>query len=318
MAALCWPYASTRVQGSGREEPRDERPGGRSRPRPPACPCQRARARRHGQGGSSQRDSLQTVRISWMDPGCSDRAARHRPPHRGTSTDAQGASIDGRERARAAPRASAHARHRRLREPRCREAMAARIEYSAGRAQAHRSARDRHRYRGRSERARQDRPRLLRVKLWRVARAAHATSGPAAFTGIGGMSVDGRWHTRGRPIVYTARTESLAKLEALVHLNPTIAPRLVLVEATIPDHLVATLHGAPPAGWNDVPDSGAACSVGDTWLQSGSSLASRYRPRIRALKPTCSSIPRILNSRSSSWAIRFHFAFDGPLIDPGL
>ncbi|MFL5311671.1 MAG: RES family NAD+ phosphorylase, partial [Myxococcales bacterium] len=84
------------------------------------------------------------------------------------------------------------------------------------------------------------------MKLWRVARAAHAKSGSAAFTGIGGMSVDGRWHTRGRPIVYTARPESLAKLEALVHLNPTIAPRLVLVEATIADRLVATLHGAPP------------------------------------------------------------------------
>jgi hypothetical protein len=73
--------------------------------------------------------------------------------------------------------------------------------------------------------------------------------------------------------VYTARTESLAKLEALVHLKPAMAPRLVLVEATIPDALVATLRGALPAGWNDVPDSGAARSVGDSWLQSGSSLA---------------------------------------------
>src|SRR2546428_9771967 len=273
MAALCWPYASTRIQGSGREEPRDERPGSRSRPRPPACPCQRARARRHGEGGSSQRDSLQTVRISWMDPGCSDRAARHRPPHRGTSTDAQGASLDGRERARAAPRASAHARHRGVREPRRREAMATRSEHGARRTQAHRSACDRHRYRGRSERARQDRPRLLRVKLWRVARAAHAASGPAAFNGIGGLSVDGRWHTRGRPIVYTARTESLAKLEALVHLKTALAPRLVLVDATIPDALVATLHGAMPTAWDDVPDSGVARSVGDSWLRRGSSLA---------------------------------------------
>jgi len=111
------------------------------------------------------------------------------------------------------------------------------------------------------------------VKLWRVARAAHSASGRAAFDGIGGLSVDGRWHTRARPIVYTARTESLAKLEALVHLKPAIAPRLVLVEATIPDALVATLRGALPAGWDDVPDSGAARSVGDSWLQSGSSPA---------------------------------------------
>jgi RES domain-containing protein len=111
------------------------------------------------------------------------------------------------------------------------------------------------------------------VKLWRVARAAHARTGPAAFSGIGGLSVDGRWHTRGRPIVYTARTESLAKLEALVHFKPAIAPRLVLVEATIPDALVAILRGAPPGGWDAVPDNGAARSVGDSWLQSASSLA---------------------------------------------
>src|SRR5712664_557056 len=318
MAALCWPYASTRVQGSGREEPRDERPGGRSRPRPPACPCQRARARRHGQGGSSQRDSLQTVRISWMDPGCSDRAARHRPPHRGTSTDAQGASLDGRERARAAPRASAHARHRRLREPRCREAMAARIEYSAGRAQAHRSARDRHRYRGRSERARQDRPRLLRVKLWRVARAAHSTSGPAAFNGIGGLSVDGRWHTRGRPIVYTARTESLAKLEAQVHFKPAIAPRLVLVQATLPDALVATLRGALPPGWDDVPDSGAARPVGDSWLQGGSSLALEV-PSVHSSIET-NVLINLAHSDFAQLVIGnpIRFAFDGRLIDPSV
>src|SRR5438477_5430572 len=151
--------------------------------------------------------------------------------------------------------------------------MAARGEYSARRPQAHRFACDRHRYRGCSQRARQDRPRLLRVKLWRVARAAHSASGPVAFNGIGGLSIDGRWHTRGRLIVYTARTESLAKLEALVHLKPAIAPRLVLVEATIPDALVATLHGALPAGWDDVPDSGAARSVGDSWLRGGSSPA---------------------------------------------
>jgi RES domain-containing protein len=73
--------------------------------------------------------------------------------------------------------------------------------------------------------------------------------------------------------VYAARTESLAKLEALVHLKPATGPRLVLVEATIPNALVATLTGTLPAGWDDVPDSGAGRSVGDAWLQSGSSLA---------------------------------------------
>jgi len=156
------------------------------------------------------------------------------------------------------------------------------------------------------------------VKLWRVARAAHAASGPVAFNGIGGLSVDGRWHTRGRLIVYTARTESLAKLEALVHLKPAIAPRLVPVEATIPDALVATLHGALPTGWDDVPDSGAARPVGDSWLQGGSSLAlevpslhSRSETNV-LINPAHPDFARLVIGNL------IPFAFDNRLTDPNL
>ena len=156
------------------------------------------------------------------------------------------------------------------------------------------------------------------MKLWRVARAAHSASGRAAFNGIGGLSVDGRWHTRGRLIVYTARTESLAKLEALVHLKPAIAPRLVLVEATIPDALVATLHGALPTGWDDVPDSGAARPVGDSWLQGGSSLALEV-PSLHSgsesnvlINPAHPDFARLVIGKVIS------FAFDNRLIDPNL
>ena len=156
------------------------------------------------------------------------------------------------------------------------------------------------------------------MKLWRVARAAHATSGPAAFAGIGGMSVDGRWQTRGRPIVYTARTQSLAKLEALVHFKPAIAPRLVLVEATIPDRLVATLHGAPPPGWNDVPDSGAARSVGDRWLQSGSSVGLEV-PSVHSSTETNVLInPAHPEFGQLAIGDPVPFAYDRRLVDPDL
>jgi RES domain-containing protein len=110
------------------------------------------------------------------------------------------------------------------------------------------------------------------VKLWRVARAAHAATGAEAFSGVGGLVVDGRWHSRGRLVVYSARSESLARLEALVHFNPALAPRLVLIEASLPDALVFTA-GTLPKGWDDVPDSGAGRPVGDAWLRSGSSVA---------------------------------------------
>lgn len=123
------------------------------------------------------------------------------------------------------------------------------------------------------------------MKLWRVSRAIHAATGSAAFSGIGGLHADGRWHSRGRLIVYSARSESLARLETLVHFNPTLAPKLVLLEAEIPDGLVATVGGKLPRGWDDVPDSGAARSVGDHWLRSGSSVALEV-PSIHALSET--------------------------------
>src|SRR2546421_12103587 len=162
------------------------------------------------------------------------------------------------------------------------------------------------------------RPGFFCVGLGGLAGAPGARPGTAASDGIGGLSVDGRWHTRGRPIVYTARTESLAKLEALVHLKQAIAPQLVLVDATIPDALVATLRGALPPGWDDVPDSGAARPVGDSWLRGGSSLA-------LVVPSVHSSIETnvLINPAHSDFAQLVignpvPFAFDRRLIDPAL
>jgi hypothetical protein len=57
-------------------------------------------------------------------------------------------------------------------------------------------------------------PRYRRLMiLWRLTRRAHAD-----LRGRGGELADGRWHTRGRPIVYGASTAALAALEVRVHL----------------------------------------------------------------------------------------------------
>jgi RES domain-containing protein len=156
------------------------------------------------------------------------------------------------------------------------------------------------------------------MKLWRVARAAHAATGVEAFSGMGGLAVDGRWHSRGRLIVYAARSESLARLEALVHFNPALAPRLVLVEASVPDAFVATVSGALPKGWDDVPDSGAARSVGDAWLRSGSSLALEV-PSIHARSETNVLInPAHADFGRLVAGLPAPLAFDRRLIDPKL
>ena len=132
------------------------------------------------------------------------------------------------------------------------------------------------------------------------------------------MHVDGRWHSRGRPIVYTARTESLARLETLVHFKPALAPRLVLVEASLPDALVATVAGALPVGWDDVPDSGAARLVGDRWLQGGSSVALEV-PSIHSSSETNVLInPVHRDFRQVVIGNPVPFAFDQRLNDPSL
>ena len=122
----------------------------------------------------------------------------------------------------------------------------------------------------------------------------------------------------GSPILYTARTESLAKLEALVHLKPAIAVRLVLVQATLPDALVATLRSALPAGWDDAPDSGAARSVGDSWLQSGSSLALEVPSVYSSTETNVLINPAHPDFAQLVIGNPVPFAFDHLLIDPDL
>src|SRR5262245_61332014 len=50
------------------------------------------------------------------------------------------------------------------------------------------------------------------MRLWRI-------SNHADLSGEGGRRVDGRWHERGRPVVYLAEHPALALLEVMVHLE---------------------------------------------------------------------------------------------------
>lgn len=63
--------------------------------------------------------------------------------------------------------------------------------------------------------------------LHRICAARFAGTAAEAFRGEGGLSGSGRWHRRGRPIVYTATHRSLAMLEILVHLDPHLSLQLL-------------------------------------------------------------------------------------------
>ncbi len=154
------------------------------------------------------------------------------------------------------------------------------------------------------------------MRVWRVARASRAKRGAEAFGGRGGLYGSGRWHSIGRRIVYTARTESLAKLETLVHFRPSEAPALVLVEATIPDDAVVGVKMPLPAGWDAVPEIDVSRAIGDAWLDEGTALAlevpsghARSETNI-LINPAHAAFSRIVIAAPVA------FAFDRRLFDP--
>jgi RES domain-containing protein len=69
--------------------------------------------------------------------------------------------------------------------------------------------------------------RLFRLCLTRFA--------DSIWSGDGGLYADGRWHTAGNRIVYTASSLALAQLEVLVHIPRDSLPDLSHAAADITD-----------------------------------------------------------------------------------
>lgn len=111
------------------------------------------------------------------------------------------------------------------------------------------------------------------MRVWRLCRQPFAAT---ALEGVGGLYASGRWHRRGRPIVYTASSAALAALEVLVHVDPLDAPddlRLLTIE--LPDDFgVERVDAADlPAHWTAVPAPDELAALGSDWLMSRRSAA---------------------------------------------
>ena len=107
--------------------------------------------------------------------------------------------------------------------------------------------------------------------LWRI-------SNYADLSGMGGVLHRGRWHNRGRPVVYLAHSAAGALLEVLVHIeasHPSELPRhYQLLEVELPE-TVATSTAKLPEGdaWRDDFTTTRRC--GDQWLTAGETLLLR-------------------------------------------
>jgi RES domain-containing protein len=104
--------------------------------------------------------------------------------------------------------------------------------------------------------------------LWRI-------SNYASLDGSGGLVVAGRWHSKGRPVVYCAQNPSTALLETLVHLEIDAEDRpahFQVLRIEGPNNLSreSVDPRTLPAGWPS--DSVATQSMGDQWLSSRRSL----------------------------------------------
>lgn len=103
------------------------------------------------------------------------------------------------------------------------------------------------------------------MRLWRLTRRAHAD-----LSGRGGELTDGRWHTRGRPVVYGAATAALAVLDVRVHLDlplELVPDDYVMMTIVAPESFeVRALQASElPDGWRS---SEELCRpFGDSWLR---------------------------------------------------
>jgi RES domain-containing protein len=103
------------------------------------------------------------------------------------------------------------------------------------------------------------------MEVWRI-------SNYVDLSGGGGVRAGGRWHSRGKPIVYLADHPASAVLEMLVHMDRDLFPASYrLLRVIVPETITAAIVGAEalPADWREHP--AATRGIGDRWLDDTSS-----------------------------------------------
>ena len=109
------------------------------------------------------------------------------------------------------------------------------------------------------------------MRLWRI-------SNHADLSGEGGLHAAGRWHSKGRRVVYLADHPASALIEVLAHLEIDVEDfpthyQLLAVEA--PDDMAITPldEASLPAGWREQVLLTRA--RGDAWLREAESALLR-------------------------------------------
>jgi RES domain-containing protein len=110
----------------------------------------------------------------------------------------------------------------------------------------------------------------VRLSAWRIVRKKRLAT---AMTGQGASLYPGRWNGLGVPVVYAARSISLAILELLVHMEsaPT-TPEYRLLELEFEESLVTAVDVRRlPRNWRRDPAPRQLQTVGNRWVRRGQS-----------------------------------------------
>ncbi len=95
------------------------------------------------------------------------------------------------------------------------------------------------------------------------------------LSGVGGLRLNGRWHTAGNRVVYLGESPSAVLLEVCVHTAANEVPasfKLLRIEG--PDVEVAVLpDGTLSQDWTDHPE--LTQRLGTAWLREGSGVLLR-------------------------------------------
>ena len=109
------------------------------------------------------------------------------------------------------------------------------------------------------------------MRLWRI-------SGFTDLSGDGGLRASGRWHRKGRRVVYLADHPASALLEVLVHLEidvEDLPTHFQLLAIDAPDDIAVTAidEATLPADWRD--QRGVTRTRGDDWQRGGATALLR-------------------------------------------
>jgi RES domain-containing protein len=110
-------------------------------------------------------------------------------------------------------------------------------------------------------------------QLWRLYRNRY---GPG-LDGTGGLMANGRWNTRGEPVVYFGGSAAIVVLERLAHTDPDLLPDdLEIARFEVPETIVESRveEIAPlPADW--ILDETVTRRIGSQWRQQSASCLLR-------------------------------------------